>query len=244
MIEWPQRDSVIRGRKTGNHYRIIKVPERYAKGRMVVTALGRNPAISDAIGKEYTIDDDRRDRYEFVWRPGDPFLVGDIVEGKNSKAHYRVLAVKGSEVNVTYVKAGGFRQVGEETVLAASGLTFIERPIPSTTNQPTTTTSEEDTNMDASHLTTAINNLAAEEAAEAVKPTYKRISKLVRDTKVGEVITTHVKGKGIVPVFYGRRAAGTWSVGSESLPTEQVIARVVTARVQNKAKVRRLVVEK
>ena len=174
--------------------------------------------------------------------------VGDIVRGVRTGNTYEVLSIIDRVCVRTRILSLGYRPkpshvVGRTSTNHVDALAFIEHG--SATTTPTNTTTKENTTMDNSSLNTAINNLASEEATNTVRPVFKRISTLVRATKVGEALVITRKGSDDMQ-FYCRLAKGTWLYGNgtSNQSTEETIATITRWVVDNPTtKVRRLVKE-
>jgi len=172
---------------------------------------------------------------------------GDIFVGKLTGNTYKVVSiVDHTQVRTEIISLGKEAQsahfVGRVSTNRISGLDFI-RQSDQLTN--TNTNTKENTNMDNSSINQAINNLAAEEATDTVRPTYQRFSALVRSVKIGEAIMVHRKATDDMQ-FYCRLAEGRWVYGNGASikSTEETIAHIVRWVTEDPTtKVRRLVKE-
>ena len=173
---------------------------------------------------------------------GPTFLPGDIVKGTVSGRLYVLERFDENRDRWVGRLISGRTQGSAEAEeigstfndLVPSRLARVVRPdidttstIPNPTNTDTDT--HEENTMNSNHIDAAIESLRKEEAAKAVKPVYKRISKLVGETEVGEVIRiTHPTNETFGTQFYCRVDEDKWLYGNGEAykTTDQGIAAI------------------
>lgn len=121
------------------------------------------------------------------------FRPGDIVVGDTGRQYRLVEQVerKGKDLSDRWcaeitrtVSWDSPSRFGKEAHVNESKIRLLSRP---DTNQPNTNT-KENTDMNTDHINAAIEDLRREEVAKATKPVYKKVSKLVAKTEVGETL--------------------------------------------------------